>query len=62
MTGLYNSIANAYLNLGENDSAIYYFQKALEANTKFNGLRKNNDYGTTNKLTGDLLVSEEKYT
>ncbi|MES1221615.1 MAG: CHAT domain-containing protein, partial [Bacteroidota bacterium] len=31
-------------------------------NTKFNGLRKNNDYGTTNKLTGDLLVSEEKYT
>jgi CHAT domain-containing protein/predicted negative regulator of RcsB-dependent stress response len=52
----------AYLDLGKNDSAALFFDKAAADNTIINKNRKNIPYGLSLKFKGDLLTTQKKYT
>lgn len=58
---LYNDFAEAFAKIGSNDSAGWYFDKATEANNKFNGTRRNVAHGVTLKGRADLLIAGNKY-
>lgn len=52
--GLYNDMANAYVNLRRFDSAEHYLHLALQKNTLFNPSNLSIDHGRSLKLYGDL--------
>ncbi|TAL47323.1 MAG: tetratricopeptide repeat protein, partial [Chitinophagaceae bacterium] len=57
---LYNDMALAHYNLGHNDSARYYLDKAsAQVRMDLSG-KKTISYGQTLKIRGDLLLSEKK--
>jgi len=55
---LYNDMAEAFMKININDSAIFYLQKADGLDT--NATRKSVVKGQTDQLWGDLLLSENK--
>jgi CHAT domain-containing protein len=58
---LYNDIGYTYSNLGKPDSALFYFEKALEENLKWNGSQKTTAHGQTLKYLGDEMADARKY-
>jgi CHAT domain-containing protein/Tfp pilus assembly protein PilF len=57
---IYNSIATAFYKKGNNDSALFYLQKAIANNKQFYTEKKNSDYGASLKLMGDILFSKNQ--
>ena len=55
---LYNDMAEAFMNININDSAVFYLQKAEMFDTKVT--RKSVVKGQTDQLWGNLLLSENK--
>ena len=58
---LYNDIGYSYSNLGKPDSALLYFEKALEENRKWNGNQKTTPHGQTLKYLGDEMADNKNY-
>jgi CHAT domain-containing protein/tetratricopeptide (TPR) repeat protein len=57
---LLNDLGTAYFNWKKKDSAKACFTKAIEENRTFFGAKPNVPHGLTLKLSGDLLLSENK--
>ena len=58
---LYYNFGVAYAALNENDSSEFYLQRALAENVKWNGRRKNIQYGLILKYQADELVKQHLY-
>lgn len=58
---LYTNTGNAYLNLDEHDSALFYFEKALSVPVAVNNTASIS-LGDTYKSLGDLFLAQQKNT
>lgn len=58
---LYYNFGVAYSRLNENDSSEFYLQRALAENIKWNGQRKNIQYGLILKYQADKLAKQGSY-
>ena len=54
----YNDLGKAYTLLHNNDSAIYYFNAALQFQNDLHSTQKNIDYAYTLKYLGDILIQQ----
>jgi CHAT domain-containing protein/Flp pilus assembly protein TadD len=58
---LYYNFGVAYAELDKNDSAEFYLQRAIAENVKWNGQRKNTQYGLILKYQADELAKQQLY-
>ena len=58
---LYYNFGVAYAGLNEKDSSAFYLQRAIAENLKWNGKRKNSQYGLLLKYQADQLAQQLYY-
>jgi len=58
---LYYNFGVAYAELGNTDSSEFYVQRAIAENVKWNGRRKNTQYGLILKYQADQLAAQQLF-